>query len=103
MASRLPENGLQASERLRGGEQLLQVEYAQEAGPAERRIVDGVCSGKRPGVRLRGHGALNDRAGCAIEGKEVQKIADIHIDNVAERRDRSRLAQADAAAVSSPA
>ena len=30
----------------------------------------------------------HDRAGCAIEGKEVQKIADIHIDHVAERRDR---------------
>jgi hypothetical protein len=113
---------LQASERLCGGEQLLEIEYAQEAGPTERCIVHRVRSGKRPGVRLCGLGTLSvaagfdhhdrlrsccrarrghelagvgdgldveqDRAGCAIQGKEVQKIADIHVDHVAERRDR---------------
>ena len=87
----------------------------------ERRIVDGVRSGKRTGVSPCGFCALSvparfyyhdrlgsccrargghelpgvddgldvkqDGAGCAIECEEVQKIADIYINDVAERGD----------------
>ena len=49
---------LQAPERLGGVEQLLEIEHAQQAGPAERRVVDRIRSRERAGVGCGGLGAL---------------------------------------------
>jgi hypothetical protein len=54
---------LQASERFSGGEQLFDIAHAQEAGPAEGRIVDRIRSGKRTSVGLRGFCTLSVAAG----------------------------------------
>ena len=63
IASRLPANGSHAAERLRRGEQLVEIEHAQQAGAAERGVVDRVRAGERAGVGLRRLGALRMAAG----------------------------------------
>ena len=63
IASRLPANGLHPPERLRRGKQLVEIEYAQQAGPAKCGVVDRVGAGERAGVRLRRLGALRMAAG----------------------------------------
>ena len=48
----------QMAERLRGGEQLVEIEHAQQAGAAERGVIDRIRAGQRPGMRHRRFGAL---------------------------------------------
>ena len=48
----------QARQRFGGGEQLVEIEHAQQAGAAKRGIVDRIGSGERAGVGHRGLGAL---------------------------------------------
>ena len=50
-------------ERLGCGEQLVEIEHPQQAGAAERRVVDRVRTGERAGMRLRRLGALRMAAG----------------------------------------
>ena len=63
MASRLPANGLNSSERGCRREQLVEIEHAKHAGAAERGVVDGVRTGQGPGVGSRRDGALRVAAG----------------------------------------
>ena len=58
MASRLPAKLGNAAERLGGREQLVEIEDAQQAGAAERGVIDRVGAGERAGVRHRRFGAL---------------------------------------------
>ena len=122
IASRLPGNGSYAPERLGSGEQLVEIEHAQQAGAAERGVVDRVRAGERAGVGLRRLGTLRmtagldhhhrldpcggarrrhelarvvdrfdikqDRTGAPVEREEVEQIAEIDVDLVAQRDDR---------------
>ena len=124
MASRLPGNGLHPSERLGRREQFVEIEHPQQAGAAERRVVDRIGAGERAGVGLRRLGALRmaagldhdhrldprggarrrhelarivdrldveqNRAGRAIEREEIEQVAEIDIDLVAERDHRRK-------------
>ena len=58
IASRLPASARQMAERLRGGEQLVEIEHAQETGAAERGVIDRIRAGERAGMRHRRFGAL---------------------------------------------
>ncbi len=53
----------EAAERLSGREQLIEIEHAQQARPAERGIVDRVRSGERASMRACRLGALRVAAG----------------------------------------
>ncbi len=111
-------------ERLGRGEQLVEIEHAQQPGAPERRVVDGVRTGERAGMGLRRLGALRmaarldhhhrldprggarrrhefarvaDRldveqncARSAVEREEVEQVAEIDVDLVAERDDRRK-------------
>ncbi len=46
------------AERLRRGEQLVEIEHAQQAGAAECGVIDRIRAGQRPGMRHRRFGAL---------------------------------------------
>ena len=50
MASRLPVNGSSRAERFGGGEQFVEIEHAQQAGAAERGIIDRIGAGERAGM-----------------------------------------------------
>ena len=58
IARRLPGKRLLPPERLGGGEQLVEVEHAQQPGAAERGVIDRIGAGERAGVRRRGPRAL---------------------------------------------
>ena len=119
MASRLPTMRPQPAQRLGRGEQLIEIDDAQEARATERRVINRIGSGERAGVGLRRLGALRvparldhhdrlgscrrarrrhelarifhrfdveqDGAGVPIEREEVEKIAEVDVDLVAER------------------
>ena len=48
------------SEGLRGGEQFVEIEHAQQTGAAERGVIDRIRAGERAGMGHRRLGALRD-------------------------------------------
>ena len=107
--------------RLGRGEELVEIEHAQQSGPAEGRIIDRIGAGERAGMGRGGlrplrmpsgldhHHGLHarggtgrrheflrvvdgldveqDRARAAVGGEEVETVAEIDVDLVAERND----------------